>query len=511
MTFSSAQKAHATLSSRRPVWVARAFSFPVMCMFLLGAVVFAFAPRGIGIGEPDIWWRLRNASYILQHHSIPSVETYSFTAMGLPCTNFEWVSDLVFFLAFKILGLQGIVVVYSVATLLIFLGVYYRSCLAGADCKDATVATLGGICLGAVALAPRPLLFGWLCLTGMLFILDHFRTTGRGLWLLPPLFLVWINLHGSWIYGMVILVLTIASGLVQGEWGLVVASRWSTADINKLLLALGASLAALFVNPFGYKLVLFPFAFFRMQGFMQYVEYWRPVDFSTWNGKLAMGLIFALLAAVLFSCRRWRLDEILLVGFGLWSGLSHVRLLDFAAILIVPILAPRLKLFPPYDPQLDKPWLNAIIMIAVVSAIVISFPSEMQLQQQVNNEYPVAALEFIQRQRINGRIFHPAEFGGFIEWKAPELKSFVDGRAVFVENGIFEDCFSALLVRDPFKVLDKYKIEYVLLQPSWPLTYVLEHSADWKLIHADKTAVLFERTSVAGKSAMPDRNDRLTD
>ena len=282
----------------------RIFSFPVMCMFLLAAVIFGYAPRGIGLGEPDIWWRLRSATDLLQYHSLSRVDTYSFTAAGSHWTNFEWLSDLLFLLAFKMRGLQGIVVLYSLAMVLIFAAVYYRSCRAGADCKDAAIATLGGICIAAVSLAPRPLLFGWLCLTGVLLILDHFRRTGKGLWLLPPLFVIWINLHGSWIYGMAVFVLTIASGLVQGQWGMAEAKRWTPEELKKLLFALGASVAALFVNPFGYKLVLFPFAFFRMQAFMQYVEYWRPVDFSTWTGKLALGLIFSILAAALFSRRR---------------------------------------------------------------------------------------------------------------------------------------------------------------------------------------------------------------
>jgi hypothetical protein len=90
---------------------------------------------------------------------------------------------------------------------------------------------------------------------------------------LPPLFALWINLHGSWVFGVIVLALTIASGLVAGEWGLVVARRWSPGELKNLLLALAASLAALFVNPFGYKLVLYPFdLLFRQQGAVQAVE-----------------------------------------------------------------------------------------------------------------------------------------------------------------------------------------------------------------------------------------------
>jgi hypothetical protein len=474
-------------------------------MFLLASVIFAYSPRGIGIAESDIWWHLLNARNLLQCHSLSRIDTHTFTVAGSPWISFEWLSEIPFFLAFKAMGLQGMVAFYSTVMVLIFAGVYYRACRAGADCKDAAIATLGGICVGCVSLAPRTLLFGWLCMTGLLLVLDHFRRSGKGIWLLPPLFVLWINLHGSWVFGMVVLATTIASGLVEGEWGLVVAHRWTPVELKKLLLALAASLAALFVNPFGYRLVLFPFdVLFRMQAVMQGTEYWRSVDFSTWNGKLALILIFVVLAAALFSRRRWSLDEVLLMAFALFEGLSHVRFLDFAALIIVPILAPRLRLFPPYQRELDKPWLNAGIMAATLGSVLFFFPSAAKLQKQVDDEYPRAALAFMQRQHIHGRIFNSGEFGGYMEWNAPELKPFIDGRGdIFIYNGILNDYSGAVGIGQPFEVLDKYRIDYVLLDQRWPLAYLLEHSPAWRLVYSDKVAVLFGRTPATAVTATP--------
>jgi hypothetical protein len=315
---------------------ANAFSFPVMCMFLLLLLIFGFSVRHIA--EPDIWWHLRNAAYLFQHHSFPNVDTYSFTAAGSPWINFEWLSEVPFFLGFKVMGLQGLLAVYFVVLVLIYTGVYYRSCRAVADCKDATVITFLAILLGAVSIGPRVLLFGWLCIVGLLLVLDRFRRTGKGLWLLPPFFALWINLHGSWVFGMVVLGLTIASGLVEGEWGLVVARRWTSGELKELLLVLAASLAALFVNPFGYKLPLYPFdLLFRQPSNMKYIDEWQSVDFSAGDGRLALIMILALVAAALFSRRRWRLDETLLTAFALWAALSHVRFLFFAGLILVPI------------------------------------------------------------------------------------------------------------------------------------------------------------------------------
>ena len=462
-------------------------------MSLLTGVIFAFAARGIA--ETDIWWHLRNARTLLQLHSFSPVDTYSFTAAGAPWLSFEWLSEVPYFLAFRARGLQGILLVYSIVVALIFVGVYYRCWRAGANCKDAAVATLGGICLAGVSLAPRTLLFGWLCMEGLLLVLDHFRRTGRGLWLLPPLFALWINLHGSWVFGMAVLAIVIGSGMVHGEWGLVVADRWKPGQLKSLLLAGAASFAALFVNPFGYRLVLYPYdLLIRHNDVVQGLEEWQPVNFGSTNGKLALALVFLLIALPLISSKRWKLQDVLLTAFALWAALSHVRFLFFAGLVIMPIVAPRLDLFPPYEPELDKPWLNAAIIAGVVAALIFFFPSAAQLQQKVDETFPKNALQFMQEHKLDGRIFNQYAWGGYMEWNTPQFKPFIDGRAdIFVYNGVFRDFLRATAVDNSFEILNNYKIDYVLLPPRAPMAYLLRHSQEWRRLYSDSVSVLFGR------------------
>jgi hypothetical protein len=110
----------------------------------------------------------------------------------------------------------------------------------------------------------------------------------------------------------------------------------------------------------------------------------------------------------------------------------------------------------------------------------------------------------MQQQHINGRIFNDYGWGGYMEWNAPQLKPFIDGRAdIFVYNGVFEDFLTATAIKEPFAILDKYKIDYVFLQPKQPLSYLLEHSPAWRMIYSDKVAVLFERTPTTAAAATP--------
>lgn len=476
-------------------------------MFLLVAVIFKYSIEGIA--EPDIWWHMRDANYLWQFHSLPRLNTYTFAGAGSPWLNFQWLSEIPFLLAFKSMGLQGVLLVYFVVLVLIFTGVYYRCWSAGTDCKDAAIATLVAVCFGGVSIAPRTLLFGWLCMVALLLVLDHFQSKGKGLWLLPFLFALWINLHGSWVFGMVVLVLTILAGFIDGEWGLVVAHRWTPSQLKRILVILFVSLAALFINPFGYALVSYPsFLLFRQHEVMQNIEEWQPVDFRTWNGKLVLILISALLAAALFSRRRWKLRDVLLVGFALWAALSHVRFMFFAGLIIAPIFAPYLRLFPPYERELDKPWLNGLIIGAIIGAMIFFFPLAARLQEKIDADYPRTALAFMQRKHINGRVFNEYGWGGYIEWNMPELPIFIDGRAdVFVYNGVFDDFLNVTSLNKPFSILDKYRIDYVLVRPKEPLTYLLNDSPEWHVAYSDNIAVLYERSSAIAGPAVSSKAD----
>jgi hypothetical protein len=110
----------------------------------------------------------------------------------------------------------------------------------------------------------------------------------------------------------------------------------------------------------------------------------------------------------------------------------------------------------------------------------------------------------MQRQHINGQIFNQDWWGGYMEWNAPELKPFIDGRVdIFVYNGTFDDYVKAVSIQTPFEILNKYRIDYALLEPKQPLGYLLEHSPAWHPIYTDKVAVLFERVPTAAAVTRP--------
>src|SRR4029077_676422 len=142
---------------------------------------------------------------------------------------------------------------------------------------------------------------------------------------------------GSWLLGLIVFGIVSAAGLVEGSWERVESERWTPAHLRKLIYTGLASLAALFVNPFGYRLVLYPFDLgFRQKLNIAHVAEWVSVDFHTPRGKVVLALLVILLASALLRNRRWNLTELGLLLFGLYCGLTYIRFLFLLAILAAP-------------------------------------------------------------------------------------------------------------------------------------------------------------------------------
>jgi hypothetical protein len=277
----------------------------------------------------------------------------------------------------------------------------------------------------------------------------------------------------------------------------VTAERWTPDQLKKLLLMCGSSGAAMLLNPYGYKLLWYPFdLLFRRHEVINDIIEWQSVDFHTGYGKLAAMMIFALLALAWTSRKPWSLRDVILVSFALWTSLSHVRFLLFAAIVLVPVIAPRVHLMAPYDSRKDRPWLNLAIIAAILAIVLVSYPTPVDLQALVDTQFPRDAIRYMQEQKLTGRVFHYYDFGGYIEWTAPGIKTFADGRAdIFTYNGVLSDYLRINKINNSLELLDKYRIDYALFPAGKHLTYLLDHNLGWKRIYRDQVVSLYSRAS----------------
>jgi hypothetical protein len=473
---------------------AKVFSFPVMLAGVLASWVFVGASTGLW--DPDVWFHMRNAAYLLSHGRPVQADLYSYTAQGLPLVDHQWLSEVPYYYAWRAAGLVGIFLLFFLLLVAIHFGMYYRAWRESGNLKASFLVCGLSTFLSSVSFAPRTLLSSYLCLLVLLLVLDRFRATGKApLWLIPPLFCLWINCHGSWPLGMVVLGLYFASGLVEGSWGRVEAVRWTPRQIRQLLATAAASVAALFINPYTYRLVLYPYEMATRQKLnITYTDEWLSVDFHEPRGKVVLVLLLVLLLGILLTRRNWKSHEVLLAGFAIYSGLTHVRFLFLAAILLTPLLAKMLDVLPPYRPEIDKHWLNATVMGALLILLIHFAPSQEDLNRQLAKRFPTHALAFVKAQGLQGNFYNAYHWGGYMIYVDPKLRTFIDSRAdVFEYAGVFKDYLDAEAFHGSLQILEKYHVQYALIPASDPLGYLLKNTGGWKTLYTDEVAVVLER------------------
>ena len=481
----------------------RLFSFPAMLVAILFASPF-FASLDVQQGgpvmrDPDIWWHLRNAENLFSTHHFMRQDLYSFTTYHQPWINPEWLAEIPYYIGFHFFGERGLFLVMLAAVELFIGGMLLRCYRRSGEVSSAFLATWIAVLLAAINIGPRTILFGWLCFLGELLLLEAFLRGRDSIWLLPPLYALWINLHGSWLIGYTFFILFIASGLLEGSWGSIVARRWTRQQRRKLILVGVVSLAAVFVNPYGWRLVVYPFDLLLHQRLnLAVIDEWRSVSFQSFYGILMFVLASGMLVFTLARRRDWPLHELLFALLALYLGLSHERFLFLAGMIICPMLAVELAglVFAPYDARKDnKRFLNVAFIVGFYIFAFRHIPTSMELHAAEAKYFPVAALPDVQRACTNEHTLNRYEWGGFLIWNARDIPVFVDSRTdIFEYHGVLADYLKATTVNDSLAILDHYHIGCVLMNPDSPFVYLLQHTPGWRTQYQDKGTALLVRS-----------------
>jgi hypothetical protein len=255
-----------------------------------GCLTFAlllFLPQILNDG--DTLWQIRAGEWILDHHAIPATDPFSFTARDRPWFSHEWLAETLMALAYRGPGLPGTMVLAAAATGLTaaVLLHHLRRFLPGIYAVTALVIALS---TAAPSMLVRPHLIAWPCLAlwcAGLARARASRTTPS--WALLPVMLLWVNLHGSFLFGLLLPGAFMIEALLDlGADRRQVFFAWTRFTTAAWLVALA--------NPNGLAGVLFPIHLVGMKS-LAWIGEWQPPDFSKFQplelvilGAIALGL-----------------------------------------------------------------------------------------------------------------------------------------------------------------------------------------------------------------------------
>lgn len=477
----------------------KVFSFPVVMACLL-AVLAVLTVRG-RFDDPDMWWHLKNGQVIWTTHAIPTTDQYSYTTNHQASVPQEWLSEVTIYAAYRLGGYSGLMAWLCLFASAMLVAGYALSSLYSGNAK---VGFLGAIVVwffATVALSVRGQMIGYLLLVLELLLIHLGQTKSpRWFWALPVLFLLWVNCHSSFFFGLVVLAVFVACSFFEFQAGSLECRRWGARERRMLFVASCLSAAALFLNPVGIRQVLYPInTLLKQHIVVTQIQEWLPLSIRDPRGVGLVGILsFIGLYVILRRSEKLFLDEVLLLASGAWLALSHQRMAIVFGILAAPIVSRLLRnSWESYEVAKDRPAVNALCVGLAAVAVFFAFPSRQALAKQVDEKSPVKAVEYIKAHPLSGNMLNTFADGGYLIWALPEHPVFVDGRAdVFEWTGVLSKFGQwATLESDPHLLLDKYHIGFCLLERDSPMSFVLPLMPEWKKVYSDDSSVIFVRKS----------------
>jgi hypothetical protein len=460
-------------------------------LLLLAAVGVSLRP---GL-ENDAWWHLASGTWMLEHRAWLREDLFSWTRLGASWLRPGLLADVAMAALHDVGGVPLLVVVASTCFVTAF-----AVALSTTQASPGATLVVGVVCVLAagVGAVPRPLVVSLLLAAITVALLERDRgfARARAIWWAPVVALVWVNVHGAFVVLFVLLGCYGAEAL----WKAFQDRTGASAGRVRRLVVVGlASIAATAVNPFGPRLLTYPYETVQLGVLREYIHEWRqPVPTEL---DFLPVFLLAALAVVAVATRRPRtVDVFLLIAFG-GLAMTAARHGPLFAVIALPILA-RLFSAGPVIERHDA-WRAASPLertaeascLAVIAAVVllVSHPAltEAGNQAATDDLLGSSALDAASAGGREGRLWNSYDVGGYVIWHSGgEVLVSIDSRTdLFGDELVRQHVAEWHGERDAPAQFAERSVTTVLVERAAPLVLQLEE-AGWTRASEDARMVL---------------------
>jgi len=516
MTTATAPQSKPRRSRFRNWWTPSAGFFIVLLIGLL------WAGRSKMLRDPGTMWHTVVGQRICITGRLIQTDSFSFTQQGQTWIAQQWLGECVMALVHRVAGLDGLVLLAAAILAGAFAFLAGRFMRAGLQ-WPATIILLGlVIAAGSYHFIPRPhlisifllpLAMAWLC------DVEAGRTSARRLLWLPPLFVLWTNVHGGALGGIATVFVVQMAWLLRG-----VPEKLSIAGdprVRPMLIATSLSLTfvAVLLNPYGTALPRVWLSLMHSELLPRIMIEHAPLKFLSTESVMILTLAAVYLALLATSWRRglrvtWFVPMIWLVLA--CSRVRHGPLFAVTAAVAIADMLPHSTL-PAIFARSGGALLNPVLAAkatglrgAAIPALMVTLIFGVQATGvrvpligagwcRLDPTYwPVEATEALREhlaaQPKDRRVFNDMLFGGYLIYNAPEARVYIDDRCeLYRDVGLSR----YLELREHPERIEGLTgsdaPQLALVQSRSPMTRYLTSSPHWSTLHQDPTATLFLR------------------
>jgi len=532
-------------------------------LFLLFLITIPMLTK---IFTSDFGTHLAIGRHILEHREISAPEFLNYTALGMTNYFHEWGFQLILYAVYSVGGAIGVSLFCWLAVCCIFILIYRACVLRGAH---PLLAVLAIFCFSGflrIRIQPRPEILTYLFISICLYIFSeyYYGMRKRLAYIFPVLMLLWGNIHGSYLIGLILWGVFFTDALTRAAWKKELGWKKLKVWVGPQLVIGGLGLVFCGFSPDGYSMLLMPLRVLSrdktggsLQSTLMSISELTPVVgtgmYVYYKAAAAIASITLVLGA--FGRRVFLLDILLAVmAFkGAWDSARAVSMLGLflspgISIQVTGFLdwmnrqlervgtitkgnaksrsQPRRK--PAGTGKIAKAQAESILnagrresnwayhlAFGVVAAALLGFGmighsfSFSQLEFGIGiteHKFSFRAAEFLRKNPIRGNMFNFFDIGGFLDWQLyGQAMTFIDGRAI--RQDIFQDHQVVTGAMPGWEEkLRTYGVTYVVLKSMdssgtiLPIVPALSNDPQWYLVFSDGLFLIFVKN-------VPDNQD----
>ena len=471
--------------------------YPFYYRLIFGIFVLALpvvlAGQSMVFRDGDVSWHIAAGRWILEHRSLPRVDPFSFSMGGQPWLAIEWGAEIVYAAAYDLAGYAGLAAVVTLAMMALVAALIWHLVP-----RIGPVGLLLALTAFYLVIVPfvmaRPHLLALPILAWWTVALLRSRDHAAGPpFALLPLMVVWANVHGSFVFGLVVAAAVALDVLAASGWDRRVLRRWLAFGV--------ASLVASLLTPYGLAGVLHPLSISTMENLPSIGE-WRAS--SPEVTPLFYAVLLAGLAGVLVKRPRMTAGELLLLLFALAMAFWHVRHQAVFIILAVLLAAPRLgsvpaRARPLFDSRRERRLALAAAGAAAVA--ILGVRASIALVPEEGKGRPASVIAAIPPELRARPVFNEYSFGGPLILAG--VRPYIDGRADMYGDAFLDRYLR--VVNGDFREFDavarQHGIAWTMMPPQSLLAKELDRRTDWKRVYADRIGAIHVRTAAQAAAA----------
>ena len=539
----------------RPAWVRWVVPSVGDLIFaaLLGLLVFTTLSIRL-LGDAGIGWHIRTGQMILATHTIPRVDPFSVTAFsattGQAWFAWEWLYDVLVGWLDRTAGLNGVVLFTALVIAAAFAWTFRLLLRRGTNILLALLLVLLAASAAMIHFLARPHVVSWLFTVAWFCILDSsekscctydYKSVATSepkllrasmLWLLPPLMLVWVNVHGGFLVGFALLAIYWCGAVWQwlrptGDRFDDILRKIRAGRLVRVLTLTGimSGLATL-VNPYGFQLHVHIYRYLTNRFLMDHISEFQSPNFHYVAQKCFAGLLLLTLVALAVKkpeAGRARTSQALIILFAVYSGLYASRNIPVSSLLLILIIGPWLSeamegfrdrrqggrgfVSAQFLRRMEAVefslrghlWLIAMVVFTCSIAVHGGKLGTNPLMDAHFDakRFPLAAVDYLTKEDVQGPLVAPDDWGGYLIYRLyPRVRMVIDDRHDFYGEEFLKSYLKMVHVEPGWQdFLQQSRAHCVVVPKDSALANILDETAGWKAIYSDGVATVFVRTA----------------